>query len=60
VTAIKTDGENKVQSVILSDGTELSADLVIMGLGVHPNTEFLKGSGVQLATDGGVICDPFL
>ena len=31
-----------------------------MGLGVHPNTEFLKGSGIQLATDGGVICDPFL
>ncbi|MEO3875759.1 FAD-dependent oxidoreductase [Nonomuraea sp. B12E4] len=44
--------------VRLSDGRSLSADLVIGGLGVRPNTEWLDGSG--LAVDDGVLCEPTL
>ncbi|EJT72957.1 putidaredoxin reductase [Gaeumannomyces tritici R3-111a-1] len=47
-----------VGSVILKDGTSLSADLVILGVGVAPATEFLKGNaGVQLLQDGSLEVD---
>jgi NADPH-dependent 2,4-dienoyl-CoA reductase/sulfur reductase-like enzyme len=49
-----------VTRVLLQDGTELDADLVIVGKGVRPNTDFLKGSGIQLGSDGSITCDPFL
>lgn len=54
-------GENgEVVSVVLSDGTEIKADLVIVGAGIAPNTEFLKDSSIELDSQGGVVCDPFL
>jgi thioredoxin reductase len=31
-----------------------------MGTGVRPFTSFLKNSGLELAPDGGVMCDPYL
>lgn len=47
-----------VGSVILKDGTSLPADLVILGVGVAPATEFLKGNaGVQLLQDGSLEVD---
>ena len=44
-----------VEQVVLSDGTELDADLVVVGIGSQPATGWLGGSGVQV--DNGVICD---
>lgn len=47
-----------VGSVLLKDGTSLPADLVILGVGVAPATEFLKGNaGVQLLQDGSLEVD---
>ena len=48
-------GEEHVEQVVLSDGTELTADLVVVGIGSRPATEWLEGSGVEV--DNGVICD---
>lgn len=48
-------GEGRVESVVLSDGTRLDADVVVVGIGVIPNTEWLEGSGLTL--DDGVVCD---
>lgn len=48
-------GTDTVQSVVLSDGTELDADLVVVGIGSRPATDWLVGSGVVL--DNGVVCD---
>lgn len=53
VSAIEGDG--RVERVVLEDGTVLSADLVVVGVGVQPNVEWLQGSGVEL--DDGVVCD---
>ncbi|MET7337675.1 FAD/NAD(P)-binding oxidoreductase [Nonomuraea sp. NPDC005650] len=44
--------------VRLSDGRAIAADLVVGGMGVLPNTEWLDGSG--LAVDDGVLCEPTL
>ncbi len=48
-------GHGHVDTVVLTDGTELPADLVVVGIGSRPATEWLAGSGVEV--DDGVICD---
>jgi len=44
-----------VERVNLSDNTSVQADVVVVGIGVIPNTEWLEGSGLEL--DNGVVCD---
>lgn len=53
VSAIEGDG--RVERVTLDDGTVLDADVVVVGVGVQPNTEWLEGSGLTI--DNGVVCD---
>jgi 3-phenylpropionate/trans-cinnamate dioxygenase ferredoxin reductase component len=48
-------GGDHVEAVQLTDGAEVSADLVVVGIGSRPATEWLDGSGVEV--DNGVICD---
>jgi NADPH-dependent 2,4-dienoyl-CoA reductase/sulfur reductase-like enzyme len=48
-------GRGHVDTVVLTDGTELTADLVVVGIGSRPATEWLEGSGIEV--DNGVICD---
>ena len=48
-------GGHRVEQVVLTDGTRLDADVVIVGVGVIPNTDWLEGSGLQI--DNGVVCD---
>jgi len=48
----------QVSSVRLSDGTSLDADVVIVGIGSVPTTDWLAGSGLSL--DDGVVCDETL
>ena len=51
-------GGDHVDTVVLTDGTALPADLVVVGIGSRPVTDWLAGSGVELAeVDGGVLCD---
>lgn len=49
---------SKVGSVALKDGTNLEADLVVLGVGVAPATEFLKENKViRLEQDGSLKTD---
>lgn len=48
---------SKVGAVHLTDGTVLPADLVVLGTGVRPATDFLKGTAVPLEPDGSVKTD---
>ena len=55
---VKVDGfigKRHVKAVRLSDGSKVKADLVLIGLGVEPTTDWLQGSGIKV--DSGVICD---
>jgi 3-phenylpropionate/trans-cinnamate dioxygenase ferredoxin reductase subunit len=55
VDAFVEDGNGRVAGVVLSDGTTVEADVVVVGVGVVPNTEWLEGSGLTI--DNGVVCD---
>lgn len=48
-------GAGHVESVVLADGAELAADLVVLGVGSRPATEWLEGCGIELGN--GVLCD---
>ncbi len=52
------EGETQVEGVRLGDGSTIAADLVVIGIGVQPNTEWLEGSGLTL--NDGVLCDETL
>ncbi|MFG3116202.1 NAD(P)/FAD-dependent oxidoreductase [Streptomyces sp. NPDC048197] len=45
----------RVTSVELSDGRRLPADVVVVGIGVRPHTDWLASSTLPL--DDGVVCD---
>ena len=45
----------RVERVRLSDGTSVEADVVVVGIGVVPETGWLEGSGLTI--DNGVVCD---
>jgi 3-phenylpropionate/trans-cinnamate dioxygenase ferredoxin reductase subunit len=50
--------EIQEKSVVLDDGSEVPADLVVVGVGVRPATELAESAG--LAVDGGVLVDDSL
>lgn len=56
VVEIKGSG-NKATQVLLDDGTQLEADLVIVGAGVRPSTAFLTNSGIELDNQGALVCN---
>lgn len=56
---LSTNESGAVTKVLLNNGEVIDADLVILGTGVRPNTQFLKGS-LEMNNDGGLVCDPFL
>lgn len=58
VAEVRSDAGGDVTAVKLSDGTEIAADLIVVGIGSRPATDWLADSGVALApTDSGVLCD---
>jgi CoA-disulfide reductase len=48
------DNENSVE-ITLNSGTKLSTDLVILAIGVFPDTGFLKDSGITLGAKGHIL-----
>jgi NADPH-dependent 2,4-dienoyl-CoA reductase/sulfur reductase-like enzyme len=50
-------GHQQVEAVELADGRTVPADVVLLGVGVQPNVEWLAGSGLTIAN--GVRCDAY-
>jgi len=49
------EGRSRVESVLLRDGSGIEADVVVIGVGVAPETGWLESSGLTL--HDGVVCD---
>jgi len=50
-------GEKNAESVVLKNGNSYPADLVVIGVGVIPNTEIAAEAGLEV--DNGVVVDEF-
>ena len=50
-------GTKHPEKVLCSDGSEIKADMVIIGAGILPNTELAESAGVSC--DNGIIVDEF-
>ena len=48
----EVDGEGNITACILSDGTRLPCDFLVMTAGFRANVEFLQSSGVELSRSG--------
>ena len=55
VAVAAIEGDDCVRGVRLADGELLEADLVIIGIGVQPNTELAEAAG--LTVDNGIVID---
>lgn len=49
------EGTHNIEAVRLANGERIEADMVLVGVGVHPVTHFLEG--VELDDRGGVVVD---
>jgi 3-phenylpropionate/trans-cinnamate dioxygenase ferredoxin reductase subunit len=49
------EGSGRVERVVLQDGRTLEADLVVVGVGARPRTDWLAGSGLRV--EDGVLSD---
>ena len=52
-------GSGKVNAVELDNGEKVSADLVVLGLGVKPNGALAKDAGIELNSRGAIIVDQY-
>lgn len=58
VSVAAIEGTGRVEGVRLGDGSLIPADVVVVGIGVSPATDWLEGSG--LVVRDGVVCDETL
>lgn len=55
VGVIGLAGDERVEAVLLADGTAVPAEVVVVGVGVAPTTSWLNDSGLDIGD--GVLCD---
>ena len=59
IAAVKETG-GAASAVILTDGTWLPGDLVLLGLGVRPSTRLAADAGLQIGASGGIATDDYM
>lgn len=57
VSVTSINGDKSVQSVSCADGSEIKADLVIIGIGVLPEVELAEQAGLEV--DNGIVVDEY-
>lgn len=50
------EGTDRVEKVILDDGTEIPADIVVMAVGIRPNATLAKTAGIKV--NRGIVVNP--
>ncbi|GFH68329.1 flavoprotein oxidoreductase [Streptomyces gougerotii] len=56
VTEIRTDEQGRARAVVTSDA-EYPADVVVLGIGVRPETALAEAAGLPLGDSGGLLTD---
>lgn len=59
VAEILGDG-NQARQVVLTDGTKLDADMVLVGVGVKPSNNVTASTQIKLDHQGAIVCNEFM
>lgn len=59
-TAVSINGKEGVESVVLKDGKEIPADMVIIAIGGTPNVSLAKEAGLRISEGGGIWVDDYM
>lgn len=54
---VRFHGEDKVESIELASGKRIDADLVVLSIGVAPETTLAKQAGLSIGKSGGIVTD---
>ncbi|QLY39878.1 CoA-disulfide reductase [Hujiaoplasma nucleasis] len=57
--ALESYEKDHQKTIIKTNNRTLSVDMVIEAIGVRPNTEFLKNSGIQMLKNGAIITNEY-
>jgi rhodanese-related sulfurtransferase len=57
---VKTNSDSLATTVELSNGSRIDTDLVVIGIGVRPNTALASESGLTIGEGGGIATNEFM
>lgn len=52
--------ENEGHTVVLTDGTKVETDIIIIAVGVRPNTKLAVDAGLEIGVTGGIVVNEHL
>jgi len=58
--AVSMEGSDKVENVVLDSGKTISADMVILGIGVKPEVWLAEEAGLTIGSTGGIQVNEYL
>ena len=58
--AAAIEGTGKAESIRLADGTAIPTQMVVLGIGVRPETSLARQAGLALGSTGGILVDEYL
>ncbi len=56
---VRFEGKDRVEKVI-TDKREIETDLVVVAIGVEPNTELARKAGLELSSFGGILVNEYM
>ncbi len=56
ITAVRGEG-GRVKSVVIGDGEEIPADVVVIAKGMRPNVRLAVEAGIEIGDSGGIVTD---
>ncbi len=58
--AVSLEGSSSVETVILNSGRSISADMVVLGIGVKPEAWLAAEASLAIGSTGGILVDEYL
>lgn len=57
-STVSIKGKKRATGLVFADGTEVDGDLVVMAVGIKPNIELAKATGIEV--NRGIVVDDFM